>query len=94
MNEIKEDITSVKGNIANLSETVIHLVQDFEDHKNKTASVIANLQSSCTDGSPVILENLKKLQLKVNSVHMRMKTYFLSLDEKVNYMMNSQLVQD
>ena len=35
LNEIKEDITSVKGNIANLSETVIHLVQDFEDHQNK-----------------------------------------------------------
>ena len=91
LNEIKEEVTSVKGNIANLSETVIHLVQDFEDHKNKTASVIANLQSSCTDGSPVILENLKKLQLKVNSVHTRMKTYFLSLDEKVNHMMNSEL---
>ena len=81
----------VKHNIANLSETVSHLVQDFEDHKDKTASEIANLQSSCTDGSPMILENMKKLQSKVNSVHTRMKTYFLSLDEKVNYMMNSEL---
>ena len=43
LNEIKEDITLVKHNIANLSETVSHLVQDFEDHKDKTASEIANL---------------------------------------------------
>ena len=39
----------------------------------------------------MILENMKKLQSKVNSVHTRMKTYFLSLDEKVNYMINSEL---
>ena len=46
LNELKEDISCVKSEIANLSETVSHLAEELEYHKNETASELADLGSS------------------------------------------------
>ena len=46
LNELKEDISCVKSEIANLSETVSHLAEQLEDHKNETASELVDLRSS------------------------------------------------
>ena len=46
LNELKEDISCVKSEIANLSETVSHLAEEQEYHKNETASERVDLRSS------------------------------------------------
>ena len=46
LNELKEDISCVKSEIANLSETVSHLAEEQEYHKNETASELVDLRSS------------------------------------------------
>ncbi|CAI7992823.1 hypothetical protein GBAR_LOCUS1137, partial [Geodia barretti] len=49
LNEVKEDISCVKSEIANLSETVSHLVEQLEHHKNETASEFASVNSELAD---------------------------------------------
>ena len=42
LNEMKEDISSVKSEITNLSNKVGHFAEELGDHKRETASVLAN----------------------------------------------------
>ena len=44
MNDIKDDLNSVKGELTSLNETVSHLSGDFEQHKNQTTSVSEELR--------------------------------------------------
>ena len=45
MIDLSEDFNSVKGELTGLDETVSHLSGDLEQHKNQTTSVLADLQS-------------------------------------------------
>ena len=45
LNEIKEDISCMKSDIASLNETVSQLAGKLEDHKNETTSELASVNS-------------------------------------------------
>ena len=46
MNEVRDDLTTLKECLTSLNETVIQLSGDVEEHKNWTKSELADLQSS------------------------------------------------
>ena len=52
LNEIKEDISCMKSDIASLNETVSQLAWKLEDHKNETTSELVDLQSMI-DNPPI-----------------------------------------
>ena len=45
MNEVKDDLTSLKECLTSLNETMIQLSGDLEEHKNWTKSELADLQT-------------------------------------------------
>ena len=49
LNEIKEDISCIKSDIASLNETVSQLAGKLEDHKNETTSELASVNSELVD---------------------------------------------
>ena len=49
MNEIKEDISCMKSDMASLNGTVSQLAGKLEDHKNKTTSELASVNSELVD---------------------------------------------
>ena len=49
LNEIKEDISCMKSDIASLNETVSQLAGKLEDHKNETTSELASVNSELVD---------------------------------------------
>ena len=56
LNEIKEDISCIKSDIASLNETVSELAGKLEDHKNETKSELVALQlslQSMIDNPPI-----------------------------------------
>ena len=56
LNEIKEDISCMKSDIASLNETVSQLAGQLEDHKNETTSELVALQlslQSMIDNPPI-----------------------------------------
>ena len=56
LNEIKEDISCMKSDIASLNETVSQLAGKLEDHKNETTSELVDLQfslQSMIDNPPI-----------------------------------------
>ena len=56
LNEIKEDISCMKSDIASLNETVSQLAGQLEDHKNETTSELVDLQlslQSMIDNPPI-----------------------------------------
>ena len=56
LNEIKEDISCMKSDMASLNETVSQLAGKLEDHKNKTTSELVDLQlslQSMIDNPPI-----------------------------------------
>ena len=56
LNEMKEDISCMKSDIASLNETVSQLAGKLEDHKNETTSELVDLQlslQSMIDNPPI-----------------------------------------
>ena len=56
LNEIKEDISCMKSDIASLNETVSQLAWKLEDHKNETTSELVDIQlslQSMIDNPPI-----------------------------------------
>ena len=49
LNEMKEDISCIKSDIASLNETVSELAGKLEDHKNETTSELASVNSELVD---------------------------------------------
>ena len=49
LNEMKEDISCIKSDIASLNETVSQLAGKLEDHKNETTSEFASVNSELVD---------------------------------------------
>ena len=49
LNEIKEDISCIKSDMASLNETVSQLAEKLEDHKNETTSELASVNSELVD---------------------------------------------
>ena len=49
LNEIKEDISCMKSNMASLNETVSQLAGKLEDHKNETTYELASVNSELVD---------------------------------------------
>ena len=49
LNEIKEDISCMKSDIASLNETVSQLAGKLEDHKNETTYELASVNSELVD---------------------------------------------
>ena len=58
MKEMKADLTTLKGSLASLNETILQLSGDFEEHKNWTKSELADLQSS--------IDNLPTGEISIN----------------------------
>ena len=56
LNEMKEDISCMKSDMASLNETVSQLAGKLEDHKNETTSELVDLQlslQSMIDNPPI-----------------------------------------
>ena len=49
LNEIKEDISCMRSDMASLNETVSQLAEKLEDHKNETTSELASVNSELVD---------------------------------------------
>ena len=95
MKSIKDDLNSVKRELTSLNKTVSHLSGDLEQHKNQTASVLADLQSSINRSSErlrdTLVNQLDDLDSKLNTTSELMrgdlrcvKREMTSLNESVN----------
>ena len=89
LNGIREDIESVKQSIANLTDRVNQMAEDIMEHKENTASAIADLQQH---NSSTVLNKVEALNSKINLIHTRMKNYFHSMESKVGIMINDELL--
>ena len=65
LNGIRADIESVKQSIANLTDRVNQMAEDMAEHKENTASAIANIQPKNYSHFSTILEDTEALNVKI-----------------------------
>ena len=101
MNEVRDDLTTLKECLTSLNETIIQLSGDLEEHKNWTKSELADLQTSLQssiDNPPTEMISravLQTLQPYLNNIEENITTDLSSLigdriDESVSSLSEEQ----
>ena len=96
LNEMKEDISSIKSEMASLSETVSHLAEELEDHKNEAASKLADLGSDLQTHNQQITSAVAQLDTRLSSLNESMRNCFDSTlsDFNMNASMTCNTTED
>ena len=88
MIDLSEEFNSVKGKLTSLDETVSHLSGDLEQHKNQTTSVLADLQSLDSKLAAVNTNMTEEITTLENQLSAKLDEQTASITEDVKSFIN------